>query len=208
MKKDPYRNISKVYDPVFQKMNAGLFAIGMKMHPVGEGATVLDIGCGTGIQLARYQRAGCQVTGIDPSPSMLQVAQEKLGDAADLRAGDAADMPFADESFDLITASLVLHEMSPPTRKAVVEESKRTLKKDGRLLLIDFHPGRLRPVQGWFNKLFITMTEIAAGKEHYRNYRDFMARQGLPSLASAHDLTVEQQKVVAGGNMAILLLSL
>lgn len=44
MKKDSYRNIAKWYDTLFQPMNAGLIAIGMKMFPPVEAMSVLDVG--------------------------------------------------------------------------------------------------------------------------------------------------------------------
>jgi 2-polyprenyl-3-methyl-5-hydroxy-6-metoxy-1,4-benzoquinol methylase len=52
---------------------------GLKMFPPREGMQVLDVGCGTGLQLAGYRQAGCRVTGIDASPAMLQVAGRARG---------------------------------------------------------------------------------------------------------------------------------
>jgi hypothetical protein len=43
--------------------------------------------------------------------------------------------------------------------------------------------------------------EVAAGREHFHNYRDFLAREGLPGLISAYGLSVETEKVVSAGNM-------
>jgi ubiquinone/menaquinone biosynthesis C-methylase UbiE len=206
MMKDPYRNIAKRYDAIFKSMNAGLISIGLKMFPPAAGTAVLDVGCGTGTQLARYQQAGCAVTGIDPSMAMLDVARVKLGETAVLHHGSATEMPFDDGSFDLITSTLVLHEMAPEVRADVMQEMKRVLGENGRLLLIDFHPGPLRLLKGLFTKVFITISEIIAGREHYRHYRDFMRRKGLPYLATDHSLTIAQQKVVSGGNMALFLL--
>ncbi len=65
MKIDPYKRVSKLYDTLFEPLNKGLRAIGMKMFSPKEGMVVLDVGCGTGIHLERYQKAGCQVFGID-----------------------------------------------------------------------------------------------------------------------------------------------
>jgi ubiquinone/menaquinone biosynthesis C-methylase UbiE len=164
------------------------------------------VGCGTGIHLERYQKAGCQVFGIDLSPSMLQVARNRLGVDANLHLGDASNMPYSDNKFDLIIMSTVLHEMPPAVRLAVIDESKRTLKEDGRILLIDFHPGPIQPLKGWINKSIISFAEIAAGRKHFKNYRNFIANKGLPALISAHGLSVEQEKIVSGGNIALFLL--
>jgi ubiquinone/menaquinone biosynthesis C-methylase UbiE len=50
---------------------------------------------------------------------------------------------------------LVLHEMGHSTRIDVLAEMKRVLKENGRILLIDFHPGPIQPFQGWLTKLVI-----------------------------------------------------
>lgn len=206
MSKDQYRRIAGLYDTIFGPLTVGLRAIGMKMYPAANGMRVLDIGCGTGAHLSLYQEAGCEVFGIDPSPAMLEVARKRLGDGADLRSGDAANMPFDDAHFDLVTAMLVLHELPPATRSAILSEAMRTLKPDGRLLLIDFHPGPVRGLRGWQSKAIITLSELLAGREHYRNYRQFMAQNGLPSLVAAHDLKVDKERIVAGGNFGLFLL--
>lgn len=208
MNQDAYGRIARWYDTIFDSMNAGLRAVGKKMFAPSEGMTVLDVGCGTGSHLLAYQKAGCEVYGIDMSPAMLKIAQKKLGDQAKLYQGDASKMPYDDDLFDLITTTLTLHEMAPETRDAVLGEMKRTLKPDGRLLLIDFHPGSLRFPKGWLFKIIITISEIAAGREHYKNYRQFIRNQGLPALIEAHHLAIEKQRIVSGGNMALFLLSL
>lgn len=208
MRTDPYRRIAKWYDTLFEPLNAGLRSIGMKMFSPKEGMLVLDVGCGTGIQLELYQEAGCKVFGIDPSPSMLEVARQRLGDRADLYLGDASDMPYPDETFDLITATLTLHEMTSAMRSAVMNELKRSLKKDGRILLIDFHPGPILLPKGLLPKILIVFLEIAAGRENFKNYRDFMTHKGLPSLIETHRLSVEKEKIVGGRSFGLLLLQL
>ena len=206
MKKDPYHRTANWYDTLFQSVNAGLVAMSMKMFPPVPGTSVLDVGCGTGIQLSHYQRAGCEICGIDPSPAMLNVARKKLGCNAKLHLGDAANMHFENDSFNLVTAMLVLHEMSPKNRDLVVAEIKRVTITNGRILIIDYHAGPLQPPKGWFSKAFITISEIGAGREHYQNYRDFMARKGVSSLVSNHGLIIEQQRIVSGGNLGLFLL--
>lgn len=208
MSKDPYRRIARWYDTIFASLNEGLRAIGLKMYPPREGMRVLDIGCGTGIHLSLYQQAGCEVFGIDASPAMLDVARKRLGDRADLRLGDAAAMPYQDGQFDLIMTTLMLHELPPPTRSAILNEAMRVLDDEGRILLIDFHSGPFRGLRGWWAKAIVTLAEFTAGGEHYRNYRQFMAQKGLPPLVEAHDLLVDKQRIVAGGNFGLFLLRL
>ena len=56
------------------------------------GERLLDVGCGTGDHLLLFRRKGCDVTGIDPSPFMLDVAKQKLMNRAEFREGRAEDL--------------------------------------------------------------------------------------------------------------------
>ena len=198
---DPYRRTARFYDTLVDPPNAVLRTIGLEMCPPWEGMKVLEVGCGTGTNLSLYESAGCDVSGIDLSPAMLEVASRKLSERADLQLADAAQMPYADDSFDLVTSFLTLHEMPATIRSNVMAEMVRVVKRDGRLLLIDYRSGPIRFPKGWLLKTLIVSMELAAGQEHFRNYRDFLARQGLPGLIAARRLSVEIEKVVSAGNM-------
>jgi ubiquinone/menaquinone biosynthesis C-methylase UbiE len=206
MKKDPYRSLARWYDRLFEPINKGLRVLGLRLFLPKEGMSILDVGCGTGQHLELYRRYRCAMYGIDPSPAMLEIAKNRLGDCAKLHLGDASNMPYEDGSFDLVLAMLALHEMSAGTRSSVIREMKRVLKDGGRILLIDFHPGPLKPLQGWYTKLIITLSEIAAGREHFRNYRHFMRIKGIPTLIAEHGLLVDKSRIVSGGALAEFLL--
>jgi demethylmenaquinone methyltransferase/2-methoxy-6-polyprenyl-1,4-benzoquinol methylase len=203
MNKDPYKKLAKFYDSFIEPFNTILRKIVLKMYLPKEGMRVLEVGCGTGTNLKLYQQAGCKVFGIDLSPSMVKVASEKLGEQADIKLGDASQMPYSDGSFDLVIAMLILHEMSGQIRLPVIAEMVRVLKQDGHLLLIDFHPGPILFPKGWLYKSIILFFEITAGREHFRNYRDFIAKNGLLPLIGTNNLSVEKEKIVSGGNLAL-----
>lgn len=206
--RDQYKNIAGWYDRIFEPMNSGLRKIGLKMYPVKPGMDILDIGCGTGAHLKLYQDKKCNVFGVDLSPAMLQIAEKKLGKSANLQRVDATETGFSDNKFDLILSSTVLHEMNPKVRSDVLKEAKRLLKKEGRILIIDFHPGPIKKIKGIYSKVIITVSEIFAGREHYKNYRNFIKNGGLPSLLGLSDFVIEQKKIVSGGNFGIYLLKL
>lgn len=166
---------------------------------------VLDIGCGTGAQLERYLRAGCQVSGIDQSASMLNRARQRLSAAADLRLASAESLPYSDGQFDLVLASLVLHELTPDLQHAVLTEARRVLAADGRMLVTDFHPGPRSIPKGWFYRAVSLVAESVAG--HRDRSAAFLADGGIPAIAAAHGLRVERTKVVSGGNMALYVLT-
>jgi len=206
MSKDPYRRVARFYDRIFEPMNRGLRVLGLRMFMPDRDMAILDVGCGTGVHLGMYQRYGCDLSGIDTSQSMLEVAKTRLGDSADLRLADATQMPYDDGAFDFIFCMLALHEMDDTVRGSVIGEIKRVLKGDGRILLIDFHAGKSRPIKGWITKLVILLSEIAAGRRHFRNYRQFVSIGGLPALITDSQLSIEQERVVGGDTLALYLL--
>jgi ubiquinone/menaquinone biosynthesis C-methylase UbiE len=204
--KDPYKNISKWYDTVLEPMNSGLRAIGFKMLPPKSGMKVLDIGCGTGAHLVNYKKVLCQVSGVDTSPSMLKRARLKLGERADLRQVSASDLPYPDNQFDIIILSTVLHEMASDLRIKVLIEAYRVTKESGRILIIDFHPGPLKPIKGWVYKIIINIAEFVAGREHFKNSRQYLASGGIPALIDECQLEIENYKIVSGGNFGIFII--
>jgi ubiquinone/menaquinone biosynthesis C-methylase UbiE len=117
------------------------------------GAAVLEVGFGPGHalqMLAQSRRLGL-VAGIDHSELMVTTARRRLaggrGDAAlDLRVGDAGDLPFPDERFDLVYAVNSFHQW--PDQEAALAEMTGVLKPAGDLVLSirDFRTeGRFEP---------------------------------------------------------------
>jgi ubiquinone/menaquinone biosynthesis C-methylase UbiE len=207
MRGHAYRRNARWYDTFIGPVTHDLRAVGMTMTFTHEAMRVLDVACGTGITLDLYQGRGCRVFGIDSSAAMLEVARRKLGERADLRLGDAARMPYPDGVFDLVTMVLALHEMPPADRSAVLDEIRRVVRNDGRILLIDYHPGPIRFPSGWLSKMVITFFEVSAGGDHLRNYRDFLSRQGLPTLINNHQLVIETRRILGGGSLGLFLLT-
>jgi ubiquinone/menaquinone biosynthesis C-methylase UbiE len=200
------RLTARLYDRLIEPLMAPVRSIGLRLHPARPGLSVLDIACGTGSQLAHYLRAGCRCAGVDISPEMLEVARSKLGPEVDLREADATALPFCDESFDLITISMALHELRPPVRAAILAEARRVVASDGHLLVTDYHPGPLKLPVGAVKRAVITAIELSAGPEHFTNYLAFLASGGLPPLVARADLRIERVKLVGKGNMGLFLL--
>ena len=206
MTKDPYKRVARFYDRLFEPMNRGLRVLGFRIFMPQRGGAILDVGCGTGIHLEMYQRYGCKLYGIDTSQSMLELAKARLGESAELRLADATHMPYEGGFFDLVICMLALHEMDERMRSKAVGEIKRVLKRDGRILFVDFHPGNPRPIKGWLSKLVILLSEVAAGRRHFRNYCHFMSTGGLPYLIEENTLLIEKRKIVGDDTLALYLL--
>ena len=108
---------------------------------------VLEIAAGTGRNLPFYGE-GVGLTAVELSPAMLEIAcrrAEALGREADLRVGDAQDLPFPEARFDAVVCTLGLCTI-PDDRRAV-QEAARVLKPGGRLLLLEHVRSPLLPVR-------------------------------------------------------------
>ena len=103
------------------------------------GLKVLDAGCGAGPLTEALRAGGAVVSAFDGSPAMVALAQERLGEDAEVRVAElAAPLPYGDDHFDLVTVSLALHYVEDwaPT----LAELARVTKSGGRVILSIIHP--------------------------------------------------------------------
>ncbi|MEU2037914.1 class I SAM-dependent methyltransferase [Nocardia niwae] len=155
----------------------------------GPGADVVDIGCGPG-DLARVlaRRVG-KVTGVDPSPQMIDYATARSRDLANCRwvLGAAQSLPLPDASADLVTCTFAMHHIPAPHRADAVAQMFRVLRPGGRLLLADTHP--TDPVRSAAVRV---MARFAAHRTHdhgasspgvdIRQYRDLLRANGFEAV--------------------------
>jgi ubiquinone/menaquinone biosynthesis C-methylase UbiE len=104
------------------------------------GMAVLDVGCGQGIDVARYAQAGADVTGVDLTPRHVELARahtRALGLGARIEEGDAERLPFADATFDRVSSNGVLHHT--PDMPAALAEIRRVLRPGGEARVIVYN---------------------------------------------------------------------
>lgn len=109
-----------------------------------EKCNVLDLCCGTfsnGYSIAKENPQN-RIMGIDLSKEMLKGAKRKVHKAdlknVRLRCADATNTKIPKESFDYIIIGLVLHECEPELRGNILKEAHRLLKKDGKLIILEW----------------------------------------------------------------------
>jgi ubiquinone/menaquinone biosynthesis C-methylase UbiE len=132
-------------------------AVGLQDH--GE---AVDLGCGAGqlvLEIAR-QAPGLHVTGIDLSKKMLADArrsaqQAGLEDRSDFRLGNVEEIPFPDQSLDLVISTASLHHWTNPVK--VLNEIDRVLKPGGAFYVFDLRRDMALPfyLMIWFATQFI-----------------------------------------------------
>ena len=105
------------------------------------GLQVLDLCCGTGDLALAFHRAGARVTGADFALPMLPLAREKARkEQAPLEwlQADALKLPFAAESFDVVSVAFGVRNLEDPRHG--LSECARVLRPGGRLAVLEFFP--------------------------------------------------------------------
>lgn len=153
-----YENIAWAYD----------FTFGPTLHPgrlqaiqrmgIQQGDRVLEVGVGTGINATLYP-SDCFVTGIDLSDSMLEKARDRVARKGvrniRLLEMDAADIKFADDSFDIVYAPYLISVVPDPV--AVAREMRRVCRPGGRIILLN-HFRSANPVLAWLERSISPLT--------------------------------------------------
>jgi SAM-dependent methyltransferase len=108
---------------------------------VEEGEDVLDIGCGPGNATIPAARRGAKVTGLDLAPELLEKGRRLAGEAGveiDWVEGDAEQLPFEDESFDVVLSTVGI--MFAPDHRRAALEAARVLRPGGRIGISSWRP--------------------------------------------------------------------
>ena len=133
-----YDKLAKVYDVFFGPILHPGRLLALERMGIAPGDRVLEVGVGTGINAALYPRS-CHVTGIDFSASMLEKARERVSRKGlphvRLMEMDAAQLKFADESFDIVYAPYLVNCVSDPLK--VVREMRRVCKPGGKIVILN-----------------------------------------------------------------------
>jgi demethylmenaquinone methyltransferase/2-methoxy-6-polyprenyl-1,4-benzoquinol methylase len=122
--------------------HAGRLVDDIVVNFIRPGMLVLDVGCGTGDLAVKAAKAHAFVTGVDISEGMLAIARERikqnrLEDKVDFHHAGVVEVDtlFAENSFDCITATLVISELYGEERRWALREFFRILKSDGTLII-------------------------------------------------------------------------
>ncbi len=114
-----FENIAASYDrwyesPEGKYIDAQENELFLRLIKPEKGQTIFEVGCGTGHNIAFFQRLGLKVVGIEPSAAMLSIATARCGTDANLCPGDACQLAFPDNSFDIVAIITALEFMPDP----------------------------------------------------------------------------------------------
>jgi demethylmenaquinone methyltransferase/2-methoxy-6-polyprenyl-1,4-benzoquinol methylase len=177
------------------------------------GSEVLDVCCGTGDVALAFARRGTQVTGVDFSRSMLDIARQRAH-AAQLSINwlqaDALHLPALEASFDVVTISYGLRNLADTGLG--LKEMERVVKPGGKLLVLDFGKPRLGLIRvAYFSYLRMAVPllgKVVCGEPAAYSYileslRHYPAQKGVASLM--RQLGFEQVRIhnFLGGMMSV-----
>ena len=131
-----YDKLAKVYDLIFgPTLHPGRLQAIERMN-IQPGERVLEVGVGTGINLSLYPKDAA-ITGIDYTASMLEKARERAARMENTRLlqMDAADLKFADNSFDIVYAPYLISVVPDPVK--VAQEMRRVCRPGGRIIFLN-----------------------------------------------------------------------
>jgi demethylmenaquinone methyltransferase/2-methoxy-6-polyprenyl-1,4-benzoquinol methylase len=157
-----YNRLSRWYDIIAGSTEKKYRDIGLQKLAARPGEHILEIGFGTGhciLTLAQSVGESGQVSGIDLSESMLSITQDRLRqagllDRVDLRVGDAAELPFANDKFDGVFMSFTLELFDSPEIPVVLGQCYQALRPGGRLVVVSLvkRPGTAVKIYEWFHE--------------------------------------------------------
>ncbi|MGB9697201.1 MAG: class I SAM-dependent methyltransferase [Ignavibacteria bacterium] len=127
----------------------------------GKIKNVLDVGCGSGLFAEEFFKRGLKVTGIDLNPDMIEVAWQYLPEG-NFYVGEAENLPFEDNSFDMVFFGVVLHEVNDYL-KSLSEAYRickiKTVVLEWKYEVAEFGP----PIEHRLTEKFIEEAAKAAG---------------------------------------------
>lgn len=161
------------------------YAYTASLLPAEKDACVLDLGCGTGLELEEYFRLNpdAAVTGIDLSDAMLNALKAKFPDRKlSLVQGSYFDVPFGENTYDAAVSVESLHHFTAEKKEGLYARLHASLKENGFFVLTDY-----------FAESDEQETEL------FRNLKQLKQEQGLPEDVFFHydtPLTVEHETQV------------
>ena len=105
----------------------------LKRAEVGGTTRYLDVGCGSGMAAGLAADLGAEVSGIDASEALLMIAKERTG-KADFQIGDLEDIPFEDDSFDVVTGFNSFQYAGNPA--LALGEARRVTRPGGTVAIV------------------------------------------------------------------------
>ena len=189
---------SKLIDPLIKPSRDRILAL------VPDGASVLDIGCGTGkLCFELREQKGCRVVGADLSLRMIEFAREHnpFEDVRFIHQDATELVDIENDSFDYVIASHILHELDAEKGPRMVKETWRVGRQ---CIFVDANV----PLPWNASGVVKRVIEIAFGFEHYPQFRVYLASGGIMGILQRTQLDeniVHHERYSQDGNQIVMI---
>ncbi len=149
------------------------------MERLEDGASVLDVGCGAGVPIARSLVKRQRVTGVDVSPEMVRLARRHVP-SGDFRCADVMSTTFEPSSFDAVVALYSIFHIPRETQPALIQRFHRWLRPGGYLLCTLSHQSEPGYTEDDFHGVTMYWSNYSLGE-----YLGILAHSGFVVLETA-----------------------
>lgn len=172
---------SRVFPWLNDRLTAGPSLAAIRAEAVGSArGRVVEIGFGSGLNLAHYPASVQSLVAVEPSAGMRARSRERIAAArfpVEVIEGVAERLPLPDEGFDTAVSTLTLCTVAEP--ELVLAELRRVLRPDGRLLLMEHGLSEDDGVARWQRRLNGLQRVVACGCNLDRPIGQLVQRQGF-----------------------------
>ena len=209
-----FDNVAEGYDRTNAVATMGLEKLHWRPETFKEiaprkGLKILDLAAGTGASSIKLREAGAEVVSCDFSVGMLRVGKRRYPEL-DLIAGDALRLPFADDTFDVVTISWALRNVNDVT--VALREMLRVTRSGGRLVVLEnshptWKPFRVAYLEYMMRAVPVVAKAVSTNPEAYEylaeSVRAWPAQEPLARTIEDAGWTRVQWRNLTGGLVAI-----
>lgn len=207
-----FDRIARVYDRMNWVMTAGMHhrwrERAVDLARVGPGSRALDVATGTGDLALELARRGAEVTGLDFSPAMLEIARAKAPGLS-FEEGDALDLQHPDGGFDAVTVGFGARNFAD--LDAGLREMARVTRPGGRVVVLEITTPQKPPLswffKAWFDTVVPALGRIAGDPDAYTylpsSVRRFPGPRDLAARMAAAGLEDVRWILTAGGIISL-----
>jgi 2-polyprenyl-3-methyl-5-hydroxy-6-metoxy-1,4-benzoquinol methylase len=186
---------SLFYNVFIDPLLAGLKCTVAEKIP--EGATVIDIACGTGSLAFTLARKAQYVTGIDIDHDLIHFATKNATKRKirniQFQAHDATDLSvYNSKQFEIAVSSMAVHQFSEELAVRILKEMKRIASQ---VIIADYNS----QMQRGFSRSLAYLIESLAKDDHHKNFRNYMSKGGLKWFTDSAGLSIKSTSIKGYG---------
>lgn len=184
--RDDYQKTAAIYDFLFSRVLTTIHENIRICLAHNKAENIIDLCCGTGLQLRYLAKQDLTLTGVDISRAMLYQARKKSPNTIHYLEINAADTGLPSGKYDCVIITFALHEKPAAQHLAIFKEACRLVTADGFILIADYCTPAEELSSMLMSNVVFQSVERLAGINHYHCYKDWMATGAVEGFLNAN----------------------